>query len=152
MSRFKGWNEAALRKLNLQIVYQPKEPKLLRKTYKLPKPDYPGMIYNALKILGVDVIREYRFLHDRRFRFDLAIVSSKVAIEFDGGIFNQGRHIRAIGFATDAKKSNLATMHGWKLLRYTTLDLNNPLWDFIIAQEIKNLLLKMSEVNDGQTK
>lgn len=133
MSRFTGWTEAALKKLNLEFTEIPISKPKCKKAY----PDYPGMICQALKVLGIESVREYKFLHDRRFRFDIAIPEHKIAIEFDGGIFSQGRHTRGAGFASDAKKSNLAVMHGWKLFRYTTADTTTDMWEYKVAQEIK---------------
>lgn len=53
------------------------------------------------------------------WRFDLAIPSEKVAVEFEGGGFNGGRHNRALGSIGDMAKYNAATVHGWRVLRYT---------------------------------
>jgi len=53
------------------------------------------------------------------WRFDLAIPSEKVAVEFEGGAFNGGRHNRAMGSIGDMAKYNAATVHGWRVLRYT---------------------------------
>ncbi len=36
--------------------------------------------------------REYRFDDVRRFRFDVAVPSLKLAVEIDGGIFGKGGH------------------------------------------------------------
>jgi very-short-patch-repair endonuclease len=102
--------------------------------------DYPGRIFNALKVLKIAAVREYRFLHDRRFKFDIAIPEKKICIEFEGGIYSKGRHTRGKGFARDAKKYNLAVIHGWKLLRCTTADVKEFNWEFRAADEIKKLI------------
>jgi len=130
MSRFPGWTSAAVKKY---VSVKP----IKRKSVK---PDYPGKISNALNILGINHVREYKFLHDRRFKFDLAIPEKKIAIEFEGGIFTGGRHTRGSGYAKDAKKYNLATQHGWRLLRYTTNDAKRKNFEFKAAEEIKTLL------------
>lgn len=62
---------------------------------------------------------EYRFDNTRRWRFDFAFVDSKVAVEIEGGIFTQGRHNRAAGYAADCEKYNAAIEAGWRVLRYT---------------------------------
>jgi len=103
-------------------------------------PDYAGMISSALDMLGVDHVREYKFLHDRRFRFDIAIPGEMVAVEFEGGVFTSGRHTRGKGYSRDAKKYNLAVRHGWRLFRYTTADTNKINWEFEVADEIKRLI------------
>jgi len=103
-------------------------------------PDYVGMISIALTIMGISHEREYKFLHDRRFRFDIALPAHHIAIEFEGGIFTQGRHVRGTGYASDVKKYNLATMHGWKLLRYTSEDTKIDGWEYGIGIQIRKLI------------
>lgn len=139
MSRFSGWTMKDVERLS--GVVKETAPNLIKtkSKLKLEQPDYVGMISGALDILGVDHVREYKFLEDRRFKFDLAIPEKKIAIEFEGGIFSGGRHTRWKGYANDAKKYNLATMHGWKLLRYTSADVNQLNWEFKVADEIKQM-------------
>jgi hypothetical protein len=64
--------------------------------------------------------KEYRFLKDRKYRFDYAIFltnDEKVAVEVEGGVWVQGRHNRGGGFIKDMEKYNLAIVEGWKLFR-----------------------------------
>lgn len=142
MSRFKGWDMKAVNKLQNQGSVNVAE----NYSKNIPKPksegvDYLGKIVSALEILGVqEGKREYKFLHDRRFRFDWALPSAMVAVEFEGGIFTNGRHTRAKGYSNDAKKYNLAVMHGWKLLRFTTADTQEANWPFVIAAQIKQVV------------
>lgn len=135
MSRFRGWTAAAVERLTGEKV-------LSKPTKNIPKniPDYAGELQAALKALGIESVREYKFLHDRRFRFDLAIPQAMIAIELEGGIFSRGRHTRGKGYANDAKKYNLAVRHGWKLFRYTTADFKDSLWAYVVAEEIKAFL------------
>ena len=65
------------------------------------------------------MIREYKFAESRKFRFDFAWPTKWVAVEIEGGIWNEGRHTRGAGFAADCEKYNLATIDGWRVLRYT---------------------------------
>src|SRR5215469_15072331 len=64
--------------------------------------------------------REYRFTSDRKWRFDFAFPSSKVAIEIEGGTWIAGRHNRGSSIQRDLEKYNRAAKEGWKVLRYTT--------------------------------
>lgn len=138
MGRFTGWNEAAVVKLTGGL----KEVSPVRRKHRLTA-DYAGQIAAALNILGITCEREYRFIKDRRFRFDVALPDHRIAIEFEGGVFTSGRHTRGKGYVNDSKKYNLATMHGWKLLRYTT-DITRELnWEFKVADEIKQLIEKI---------
>ncbi len=63
--------------------------------------------------------REYRFC-DRRWRFDFAWPTYKLAVEIEGGIWNGGRHTRGAGYKRDTEKYNRATKEGWGVLRYDT--------------------------------
>jgi len=75
---------------------------------------------------GKQPTREYKFAASigRKFRFDFAWPSAKVAAECDGGqyAFRGGRH------ATDAdrEKLNYAAVLGWRVLRFSGSMLNDP--------------------------
>jgi very-short-patch-repair endonuclease len=141
MSRFKGWTKEAVEKLECHSERSEESSGRSFDRLRMTKGrDHCGIILNALQVMGIKAVREYRFLHDRRFRFDIAIPEHKIAIEFEGGIFKRGRHNRGKGYSNDAKKYNLSTMHGWKLLRYTP-DLTKTInWEFKIAAEVKKLI------------
>jgi hypothetical protein len=140
MSRFPGWTMKDVERLNRNLSNKDKAKNHKVKKIKKNQPDYVGMICAALSALKIEYIREYKFLHDRRFRFDIAIPRHHIAIEFEGGIWNNGRHTRGKGYASDVKKYNLATMYGWKLLRYTTEDTKEKNWEFKIAEEIRKFI------------
>ena len=61
--------------------------------------------------------REYRFC-ERKWRFDFAWPSAKVAVEVDGGIYGQGRHNRGPTMEKDNEKLNKAATLGWVVLRF----------------------------------
>jgi hypothetical protein len=63
-----------------------------------------------------------------------------VAVEFEGGIWSNGRHIRGKGYARDVEKYNLAVLEGWRVLRYTTENTKVRAWEFVIAEEIEKLV------------
>lgn len=79
----------------------------------------PEAIFEAhLRASGYrDFVTEHRFMTGRRFRFDFAWLTQKVAIEIEGGIFMRGRHVRPSGFINDAEKYNAATLQGWRVYR-----------------------------------
>ncbi len=62
---------------------------------------------------------EYRFAAPRRWRFDVAWVSIKLAVEIEGGVHSRGRHTRPIGYEKDCEKYNTALVQGWRVLRVT---------------------------------
>ena len=68
---------------------------------------------------------EYRFLKKRRFRFDFAWPDRMMAVEVEGGVWSGGRHTRGKGYTRDLEKYNLATLHGWKVYRFTTQDVTS---------------------------
>ncbi len=68
-----------------------------------------------------DPVSEYRFHKTRRFRFDVAWPDLWVAVEIDGGQWKAygGRHARD----SDRVKRNLAVLGGWRVLLYSTQQL-----------------------------
>lgn len=61
--------------------------------------------------------REYRFKPGRKWAFDFAWVRDRVALEVEGGIWNNGRHTTGKGFMGDCEKYNEAALMGWKVIR-----------------------------------
>lgn len=70
-------------------------------------------------LLGTSVEPEFRFHGTRRWRFDFALPTFKVAIEVEGGVWTAGRHTRPRGFLGDIEKYNAAAALGWRVLRVT---------------------------------
>lgn len=68
---------------------------------------------------------EFRFCPTRRWRFDFAIATGKpggmYGIEIEGGAFTRGRHTRGVGFIKDMEKYNHAVLKGWRILRFTPI-------------------------------
>ena len=90
------------------------------------------------EISNFDYYKEFKFLHNRKFRFDYLFLLSDskikgVAVEFEGGVWSAGRHIRPIGFIKDCEKYNLALVNGYVVLRFTSECLKNP-------EKIKNII------------
>jgi len=80
-------------------------------------PLYPALAEMAAK-RNMVCYPEYRFDETRKWRFDTAIPSVKLAVEYEGGLFTQGRHIRPAGYISDMEKYNAAAAAGWCVLRY----------------------------------
>ena len=68
---------------------------------------------------GHQCVCELLFHPSRKWRFDYAIPAAQVAIEVEGGIYTNGRHIRGKGFEADMEKYNTAESMGWHVLRIT---------------------------------
>ena len=67
-----------------------------------------------------EVVKELQFHPDRKWRFDYAFPSRKIAIEIDGAIWTLGRHNRPRGYLNDMEKLNTAASMGWLILRFST--------------------------------
>ena len=63
--------------------------------------------------------REYRFDASRRWRFDFAWPKHLIAVEIEGGIWNNGAHVRGEHYISDCRKYNTAVSHGWRVFRLT---------------------------------
>jgi very-short-patch-repair endonuclease len=81
-----------------------------------------------LKANKIKFEQEYRFHPVRKFRMDFALVDRKVCIEYEG-ISGRSRHTSITGYSRDCEKYNLATVMGWKILRYTMLNKQNVIED-----------------------
>lgn len=87
--------------------------------------------------IGYELVSEYRFQvsmwhategwQDKRWRFDFAIPTHRVAIEIEG----VGRHQFIGGFDQDCLKYNQATAEGWRVLRFMGKHLSN--WESVIS-------------------
>jgi very-short-patch-repair endonuclease len=66
---------------------------------------------------GPDLVKEYRFHQARKWRADFAHLPSRTLIEIEGGIWVNGRHNRAAGFAADLEKYLEAALDGWRVVR-----------------------------------
>lgn len=71
----------------------------------------------------VEIVKEHRFHPVRRFRFDYAILEYKIAVEVEGGIWTNGRHVRGAGYKRDMEKYSLAAVDGWIVIRRTPQEL-----------------------------
>lgn len=86
---------------------------------RTPK-DWPGVLIGQIRLLKLpEPVREHRFC-ERRWRFDLAWPERLLAVEVDGGIHSNGRHVRGKGYTNDCVKLNRAALEGWTVLRVTT--------------------------------
>jgi hypothetical protein len=64
-------------------------------------------------------VQEYQFHPKRKWRFDLAFLKNKLAVEIEGGIWIMGRHNRGVGMIKDMEKYNEASYYGWYMARFT---------------------------------
>lgn len=71
-----------------------------------------------LRAAGISFRREYRFHPDRRWRFDF-LIGEWLAVEVEGAP-GSGRHTTYKGFTADCEKYNAAALMGFRLLRFTS--------------------------------
>lgn len=91
--------------------------------YKSMKLSPKDNIEYTLKELRIPYQKEYKFLTNRKFRFDyyIELAGHRIGIEYDGLISKKSRHTTISGFSADTEKTNLAQMNGYMVLRYTAL-------------------------------
>jgi len=97
------------------------------------------LIKLELKSEGIQFVSEYRFDKVRRFRFDIALVAQKIAIEYEGIFAKKSRHTTIKGYTNDCDKYNLAIKNGWRVLRYTAKNYGQAVPDL---KEILNVVTK----------
>lgn len=96
----------------------------LPKQKPVPQPQEPSQLVAELvqQLYAADlvpVVTEFWFHPERKWRFDLAWVEVRVAVEVHGGIHSGGRHTRGAGFERDREKMNEAQLLGWLVLEVT---------------------------------
>lgn len=82
-----------------------------------------------IKSVYPDVVAEYKFCPTRRFRADFYIPSLEVLIEYEGIMSAKARHTSVKGYTIDCEKYNIASIMGFRLLRYTALNIGDVLRD-----------------------
>jgi very-short-patch-repair endonuclease len=103
----------------LGAVPRPRTVSLVREPAAPDPPAVPvSRFERLLRSVGLPApVREHRFHPVRRWRFDYAWPSEKVALEVEGGVWTGGRHTRGAGFVADIEKYNAATVAGWRVVR-----------------------------------
>jgi len=124
------WTEESIKNTGLQVdKYQKGKTQTPKKVEQSPHVD--TMCF-GLKAMEIEHVCEFKFDKTRKFRFDIAIPALKVAIEYEG-IFSEkqakSRHTSVVGYSKDCEKYNLATVQGWRVLRYTALNYRNMYQD-----------------------
>lgn len=93
--------------------------KITRKTKTPPPSEHDLFTRLCASQLGAECVKEYRFYKPRKWRFDYALPLYKIALEVEGGVWTQGRHVRPQGFLSDMQKYNTAALLGWRVFRTT---------------------------------
>jgi very-short-patch-repair endonuclease len=82
-----------------------------------------------------EMVRELRFVHERRWRFDFSYPKYRLAVECDGGqwSYKGGRH----NTDADREKMNAAASQGWTVLRFSSTMLQNG---SDVAQQVRQAI------------
>ena len=83
--------------------------------------DYKAELESQMRHEGLNTYeREFKFNESRGWRFDYCFVQEKVAVEYEGGIFEkQGGHKSVSGIMRDIEKYNEAALEGYTVIRVT---------------------------------
>lgn len=119
------WKASDIKNLNLKNNLSDNKPAV-----EIPKslPKGLNFIINHLIASEISFQQELQFIHNRKFRFDIAIWKPlKVAIEYEGLNFSgddskKSGHTTLAGFTSNCTKYNLAQIEGWIVLRYTAMN------------------------------
>lgn len=111
------------------------------KRSKPEKPDKASELHIAFRQQLVafrveGAVEEYRFLPPRRWRADFAFPDAKVLVDIEGGIWNNGRHVRPAEYQKDLYRSNQAQRAGWLHLRFTEKEINDWTAVDIVKEEV----------------
>lgn len=107
---------------------KPKPKRKRRKPGDPPPPESPLVAHfrTQLRAAGIaGYVTEHRFFPERKWRFDIAWLPEKLAVEVEGGVWTGGRHTRGSGFVKDCEKYNAAALEGWRVLRVHTGTVGN---------------------------
>lgn len=138
------WTAADVERVQRKMAGEvPVKPKKLANAPVIPKSDPIGLthIKSVLKRKGIPFEVEWKFLTKRKFKFDLAILNFKCAIEYEGLMSKKSRHTTLTGYSKDCEKYNLAVINGWHVLRYTAMnykDFESNLIEFLLNYNYNN--------------
>lgn len=79
---------------------------------------------------------EFRFHPTRRWRFDF-LFPGNLALEVEGGIWNNGAHVRGAHFLSDCAKYNEAALMGYTVLRVSTQQVDSGEVFELLARALK---------------
>ena len=85
-------------------------------------------LLDELVLAGLPLpVEEWKFAATikRKWAFDYAWPDQLIALEVEGGIWMDGRHVRGSGFMGDMEKYNCAALFGWRLIRVTPPSIEN---------------------------
>jgi very-short-patch-repair endonuclease len=100
--------------------------------------DWAEVLHFQMHSLGLRPETEYQFHPTRKWRSDFAFPHERVLVEFEGGVYTQGRHSRGRGFEKDCEKYNAAGLMGYIVFRFTGSMVKSGVAVSIIEQAVEN--------------
>ena len=61
---------------------------------------------------------QYKYVPGRKFEADFCFVTEKLIVEVDGGVYGRRAHGSISGILADMKRTNYASMNGYRVMRY----------------------------------
>src|SRR5262245_2235370 len=86
---------------------------------------------------GPELQVQHKFHPERKWRFDFAEPTSRVAVELEGGTWINGAHTRGTRYEADCEKYNVASVMGWTVIRLTR-EMIGTEWAYAIKQLIQS--------------
>lgn len=77
------------------------------------------MLAFHLRAAGIEFEREYLYAKPRKFRADFSFPAARLLAEIQGGIFTGQAHGSVKGVLADIERLNVATLAGYRVLRFT---------------------------------
>lgn len=102
--------------------YVPKPIEIKQKRVPNPKGAGKILIEHVLEASGLEWVAEFKFHPTRRWRADYFIPALNCIAEYEGLMSAKSRHTTVSGFVGDCEKYNEISLMGFKLLRYTALN------------------------------
>ncbi len=136
MAKSNSFTEADLFKLQQKgfVIQDSMMDHKLEKAFKLPtKKKYSGKEKDHIEFvligLKLGYIKEHKFLENRKYRIDWAVLPEKIAIEYEGIFSAKSGHTNVMGYSENCNKYNLMALNGWKVLLYTAINYMNFVGD-----------------------
>jgi hypothetical protein len=97
-------------------------------------------------------VKEFPFHAERKWRFDWAWPTKRIALEIEGGVWTSGRHTRGKGFEADCEKYAEAAILGWTVIRVTPKMIANGTAASYIRRLLDGVGSKNRRVQDDSTR
>lgn len=83
--------------------------------------DAEELLAFQLQAAGISFVRQFYYARPRKLRADFAFPDARLLAEVNGGIFTKTKnaHGSITGILADIDRLNMATLAGWRMLRFT---------------------------------